>query len=77
MFPLTGKLRVPGVAETDLRGLTHKLKLQATTNALTGLPNRRAIDECLAMELSRTKRSGLPLSLIMIDIDHFKAFNDI
>lgn len=64
-------------AETDLRGLTQKLKLQATTDVLTGLPNRRAFDECLAKELARTKRSGQPLSLIMIDIDHFKAFNDI
>lgn len=64
-------------AETELRGLTNELKLQATTDALTGLANRRAIDECLAIELARTKRSGQPLSLVMIDIDHFKAFNDI
>ena len=64
-------------AETDLRGLTQKLKLQATTDVLTGLPNRRAFDGCLTKELSRTRRSGQPLSLVMIDIDHFKAFNDI
>jgi diguanylate cyclase (GGDEF)-like protein len=64
-------------AETELRGLTDELKLQATTDALTGLPNRRAIDECLAIELARTKRSGQPFSLVMVDIDHFKAFNDI
>lgn len=64
-------------AETELRGLTDELKLQAATDALTGLANRRAIDERLAVELARTKRSGQPLSLVMIDIDHFKAFNDI
>ena len=64
-------------AETELRGLTKRLRLQATTDALTGLPNRRAFDECLGIELYRTGRSGQPLSLVMIDIDHFKSFNDI
>lgn len=64
-------------SETALRGLTDQLRLLATTDALTGLPNRRSFDDCLAKELSRTARSGQPISLAMIDIDRFKAFNDI
>ncbi|MEO5807067.1 diguanylate cyclase [Devosia sp.] len=65
------------LAETELRGLTDQLRLLATTDTLTGLPNRRALDEYLAKEISRTARSGQPISLVMIDIDRFKAFNDI
>jgi diguanylate cyclase (GGDEF)-like protein len=43
---------------------------------LTGLLNRRYFQERLAEEVDRASRHGHPLSLIMIDIDHFKAFND-
>jgi diguanylate cyclase (GGDEF)-like protein/PAS domain S-box-containing protein len=46
------------------------------TDALTGLANRRRFDEVLAHEHARHARSGAQLSLIMLDIDHFKAFND-
>ena len=45
-------------------------------DGLTGIPNRRALDEALEREWRRGLRSGKPLSLIMIDIDHFKAYND-
>jgi diguanylate cyclase (GGDEF)-like protein/PAS domain S-box-containing protein len=48
----------------------------ARTDALTGLPNRRAWDEEVLRELSRAERQGLPLSLALLDIDHFKRFND-
>lgn len=43
---------------------------------LTGLANRRRLEEGLEQECQRANRSGQPLSLIMIDVDHFKAFND-
>lgn len=43
---------------------------------LTGLANRRRLDDLLTQECQRANRSGQPLSLIMIDVDHFKAFND-
>ncbi len=49
---------------------------EARTDALTGLPNRRALDEDLSRQLSEWKRNGRSLSMLMIDIDHFKKFND-
>jgi diguanylate cyclase (GGDEF)-like protein len=54
------------------------LKLTALTimDAVTGIANRRGFDETLARESRRARRDSTSLSLIMIDIDHFKAFND-
>ncbi|WP_017526185.1 sensor domain-containing diguanylate cyclase [Pseudomonas fluorescens] len=48
----------------------------AATDALTGLANRRTLDERLRLEWDRAQRSTEPLTLLMIDVDHFKAFND-
>lgn len=48
----------------------------AMTDSLTGLPNRRAFDEALHMEFSRFTRSGVAFSLILLDIDCFKNYND-
>ncbi|MBU5237326.1 diguanylate cyclase domain-containing protein, partial [Vibrio cholerae] len=45
-------------------------------DALTGLANRRSFDETLAVEARRAQREGTSLALLMIDIDHFKRFND-
>jgi len=53
-----------------------KLTSLAELDGLTGLPNRRRLDQKLADELSRCARNQAPLSAIMIDIDHFKRFND-
>jgi diguanylate cyclase (GGDEF)-like protein len=47
------------------------------TDALTGLPNRRYLEERLFEEVERSKRHGTPLSFAIIDIDHFKRYNDI
>lgn len=52
------------------------LKFQATTDALTQLRNRRAFDEALRVEWARALRAQQPLALLMIDVDHFKRFND-
>lgn len=53
-----------------------KLGQQNITDALTGVPNRRAYDQKLTEEFSRAKRTGAPLSLLLIDIDNFKEYND-
>ncbi len=63
--------------ETQLRATTEQLRLLATTDGLTGLTNRRAFDQALDAELSRARRSGNPLSLLLIDVDRFKRYNDI
>jgi diguanylate cyclase (GGDEF)-like protein len=49
---------------------------QAACDALTGLPNRRSFDSHLHREIDAAARGGDPLSLILLDIDHFKAVND-
>ena len=49
---------------------------QARSDALTGLPNRRSLDEHLDEEINRSKRSGKPFSVVMMDLDGFKIIND-
>ncbi len=53
-----------------------KLEEMATTDALTGLRNRRKFDSVIETEWRRAIRSKMPLALLMIDADHFKTFND-
>jgi diguanylate cyclase (GGDEF)-like protein len=48
----------------------------ARTDALTGVANRRAWDDELPRELARAARSGTPLCVALLDLDHFKAYND-
>jgi diguanylate cyclase (GGDEF)-like protein len=52
------------------------LRSQALEDGLTGLANRRLLDQFLLDELGRAKRDHLVVGLLMIDIDHFKHFND-
>jgi diguanylate cyclase (GGDEF)-like protein len=51
-------------------------ELQAATDPLTGLPNKRSLDEALRRMLAQSERTGLPLSVLLIDLDHFKLVND-
>jgi diguanylate cyclase (GGDEF)-like protein len=53
-----------------------EFQLMSITDSLTGLPNRRYLEERLAEELNRSKRYDAPMSFLMIDIDDFKAYND-
>ncbi len=52
------------------------LRKLLSTNSLTGIGNRRRFDDALAREWRRCRRAGMPMSLLMIDVDHFKAYND-
>jgi diguanylate cyclase (GGDEF)-like protein len=60
----------------EINQLLARLHGLARTDALTGIANRRAWDEEMPRELSRARRSGEPLSVVLLDLDHFKAFND-
>jgi diguanylate cyclase (GGDEF)-like protein len=55
---------------------TARYERLAFTDALTGIANRRRFDETLAVEWSRAARSGSTLTLLMMDVDHFKLYND-
>ncbi|MGB3392374.1 MAG: diguanylate cyclase [Stenotrophomonas sp.] len=59
-----------------LREQADAFERQAHEDPLTGLPNRRAFDEGLARDFARSQRSGQPLCLVALDIDHFKRVND-
>ena len=59
-----------------IRESLNKAEERANTDTLTGLPNRRALDEFLRAAQIAATESGEPLSIMLIDIDHFKRFND-
>ncbi len=63
--------------EADLLLAHASLQQMAMQDGLTGLANRRQLDLALPQEIGRTVRTGRPLGLIMLDIDHFKRFNDL
>jgi diguanylate cyclase (GGDEF)-like protein/PAS domain S-box-containing protein len=62
--------------ERRLRDANRQLHLLAMEDGLTGLANRRRFDERLEAEVGRAVRATTPVSLIMIDVDHFKKYND-
>lgn len=63
-------------AMSELRAANASLTTRAITDQLTGIPNRRHFDEALPKALARASREGSNLSLALLDIDHFKSFND-
>jgi diguanylate cyclase (GGDEF)-like protein len=60
----------------SLRNHRAELERLSTTDALTGLINRRHLTTVLAGETERSRRNGQPYSLLMLDVDHFKKYND-
>ena len=60
----------------EREALLAEIQSLASSDALTGLPNRRALDDQLPREMARALRSETPLCLAIVDIDHFKAYND-
>ncbi len=63
------------LAVANLR-LRETLRTQSLRDPLTGLPNRRELEEALPREAARAERTGEPLTMLVLDIDHFKRFND-
>jgi diguanylate cyclase (GGDEF)-like protein len=59
-----------------MKAQENELKRLATTDQLTGLLNRRAFDDMLDLQWRSARRTGMPLATIMVDVDHFKDYND-
>ena len=66
-----------GLSEERYRQLATSMEALATVDALTGVANRRQFDRVLQIEWQRAFRHGSPLTLLLIDVDRFKAFNDL
>lgn len=64
------------VLRDELTSINHTLQLMALADGLTGLANRRQFDLFLENSLKSSRTSGKPVALIMIDVDHFKRYND-
>jgi diguanylate cyclase (GGDEF)-like protein/PAS domain S-box-containing protein len=62
--------------ESELAQANFRLEILATTDALTGIANRRCFDDTLTKEWRRAMRNGAPISLLLLDVDRFKAYND-
>jgi diguanylate cyclase (GGDEF)-like protein len=60
----------------ELAELSERLQALSATDSLTGIANRRSFDDRLAVEVERANRYGTPLTLVMLDLDHFKDLND-
>lgn len=70
---LTGSLRN---RNRQLQGARKQLTALANVDELTGLGNRRMVNRILQEEINRARRTGMDLSVIMLDVDHFKNYND-
>jgi diguanylate cyclase (GGDEF)-like protein/PAS domain S-box-containing protein len=62
--------------ESERENLLTEVAVLARSDSLTGLPNRRGLDEQLPREMARARRTESDLCLAIVDIDHFKAYND-
>ncbi len=62
--------------EAERETLLARVEAMARTDELTGLANRRALDEEIRRELARSQRLGHQVTVAMLDVDHFKAYND-
>jgi diguanylate cyclase (GGDEF)-like protein len=83
VYPINGlqerNAELAALVEERTRALAeanNKLEALSYMDALTSIANRRSFDRMLAMEWNRAQRASAPLSLIMLDVDHFKHYND-
>jgi diguanylate cyclase (GGDEF)-like protein len=71
-----GKLAAHAALAIRNAALLDQVGKLAHTDSLTGLANRRVFEDALAREVARSKRTGAPVSLVLVDVDHFKSVND-
>lgn len=76
LIVLSERVRSHNRVIADSYGELRKFERHATTDALTGLSNRHTMEELFEREINRCEKDDQPISLIMIDIDNFKVFND-
>jgi diguanylate cyclase (GGDEF)-like protein len=69
-------LQIESRARETLLDANTRLSRDALTDALTGAPNRRHFETAAASELARARRYGWPVTLVLLDVDHFKQLND-
>ena len=73
---MVGQFAAHGALAIRNASLMQQVQKMADTDALTGLSNRRSFEARLEQEMSRSARNGEPVTLMMLDVDHFKRFND-
>jgi diguanylate cyclase (GGDEF)-like protein len=64
-------------AQLRVKSMADDVRLRSTIDGVTGVHNRRAFDDALLYEWLHARRAGNPISLIILDIDHFKLYNDL
>ena len=76
LYIMSERVRYSNLVIADSLEMQRKYQRYAMTDALTGLHNRGWLDDAFDREVKRSERDQLPLSLIMIDVDNFKQYND-
>lgn len=73
---MTSVVRLADMTQLELRNMSQRLEIASQTDSLTGLHNRRSFNVAFHREWNSAMRMSTTLSILMIDIDHFKRFND-
>jgi diguanylate cyclase (GGDEF)-like protein len=73
--PVAALAATVALAVSNVR-LRERLRIESIRDPLTGLSNRRHLEEAFDREVARSVRSGSPIGVVMADLDHFKRFND-
>ena len=76
LYIMSERVRYSNLVIADSLEMQRKYQRYATIDALTGLHNRGWLDDAFEREIKRSERDNLPLSMIMIDVDDFKQYND-
>lgn len=76
LYIMSERVRYSNLVIADSLEMQRKYQRYATIDALTGLHNRGWLDDMFDREIKRSERDSLPLSMMMIDVDNFKTFND-